>query len=70
MGKCQVDEMGNVTGLVGLSLDEAQEALAKEHLKLRIMKRDGEPLAGTCDYCPDRVNVEVRENIVVSAWVG
>ena len=50
--------------LVGLSEDEAEEAAAEEGWTVRVVTRDGEDLAATMDFRPNRVNVEVTDGEV------
>jgi beta-lactam-binding protein with PASTA domain len=49
-----------VPDIVGKSVDEATATLESAGLTLRVLKRDGEDLAGTADYLPTRVNVAVE----------
>lgn len=49
-----------VPDIVGKTVDEATATLASAGLTLRVVKRDGEDLAGTADYVTTRVNVAVE----------
>lgn len=50
--------------VIGLSEDEAEEALDDRGWTLRVTRRDGEDLPVTMDLRPDRVNVEVVDGEV------
>ncbi len=52
--------------LVGLSEDEATDAAEACGWILRVVRRDGEDLATTRDFRPDRVNVEVTDGEVTA----
>lgn len=45
--------------LIGMDEDNARADCAKRGLLMRVRFRNGEPLVGTCDYDPKRVNVSV-----------
>jgi beta-lactam-binding protein with PASTA domain len=49
-----------VPDIVGQTVDEATATLQSAGLTLRVVKRDGEDLAGTADYVTTRVNVAVE----------
>ncbi len=50
----------DVPEIVGASVDDATATLEDAGLTMRVIKRDGEDLAGTADYIPTRVNVAVE----------
>ena len=50
----------DVPDIVGESVDDATATLESAGLTLRVVKRDGEDLAGTADFVPTRVNVAVE----------
>lgn len=50
----------DVPDIVGQSVDDATATLEDAGLTLRVVRRDGEDLAGTADYVPTRVNVAVE----------
>lgn len=52
--------------LVGLTENFARAKCIENDLRLRVTSKDGEPLIGTCDYRPERVNVAVANEIVTS----
>lgn len=56
--------------VVGMSLDDAQQAAEDAELTLRVVSTDGEAAAVTQDYRTDRINVEVVDDEVVAATVG
>lgn len=64
------DYLGNETheNLIGLTVTEADALLAPDNF-VRVIKEDGEPLIGTCDYLPERINV-ATESGKISAIEG
>ena len=50
----------DVPDIVGESVEDATATLEDAGLTLRVVKRDGEDLAGTADFVPTRVNVAVE----------
>ena len=50
----------DVPDIVGESVEDATATLEDAGLTLRVIKRDGEDLAGTADFVPTRVNVAVE----------
>jgi hypothetical protein len=50
----------DVPEIVGASVEDATATLEDAGLTMRVIKRDGEDLAGTADYIPTRVNVAVE----------
>jgi hypothetical protein len=55
----------DATAVVGDGLGAATQAAADQGCEVRVVVRDGRPLAVTEDYRPDRVNVVVRDGEVV-----
>lgn len=73
------DNLEEVKTLVAKGLDrdfigktEAEAArLAEEReVAIRVMKRDDEAMIGTADYRTDRVNLEIRDGVVVRTYRG
>lgn len=54
--------------LIGQTLDSARKKL--ENKDFRIVRIDGKGLIITCDFNPDRLNLEVENNIVVNVYGG
>ena len=54
--------------LVGLTLKSAKENLKDRYY--RIVRIDGIGMMITCDFHPDRANLEIENNIVVRAYHG
>lgn len=54
----------DATEIVGESLAEAERAAQREGCSVREVQRDGEGLAVTDDYRPDRVNVATEDGEV------
>jgi hypothetical protein len=50
--------------VTGLSVEEAETAAEEAGFTLRIARQDGEDLALTMDFIPNRVNVEVTDGVV------
>lgn len=54
--------------LIGLTLESAKERLkGKEY---RIVRIDGVGMIITCDWHPNRVNLEIQNNIVTRVYGG
>lgn len=60
--------------LIGLDLEEASTSLSArkklENKEYRIVRIDGKGLMITCDFHPDRLNLEIENNIVVNVYGG
>lgn len=54
--------------LIGLDSDSARKRL--ENKEYRIVRIDGKGLMITCDFHPDRLNLEIENNIVVNVYGG
>lgn len=54
----------DATAIVGESLDLAERSARVEGCSIRVVERDGKPLAVTDDFRPDRVNVVVEDGEV------
>jgi hypothetical protein len=50
----------DIPDVVGESVDDATSTLEDAGLTLRVVRRDGEDLAGTMDFVDTRVNVAVE----------
>jgi hypothetical protein len=50
----------DVPDIIGDSVDDATATLEDAGLTLRVVRRDGEDLAGTADFIETRVNVAVE----------
>jgi hypothetical protein len=50
----------DVPDIVGESVEDATETLEEAGFTLRVVRRDGEDLAGTADFLENRVNVAVE----------
>lgn len=57
-------EVFDATAVVGEPLDEATKAARAAGCDVRVVIEDGEPLAVTDDFRPDRVNVVVTDGAV------
>ena len=56
----QVAVSEDVPDIVGAEVEEATATLEDAGFTLRVVRRDGEDLAATLDYVPNRVNVAVE----------
>ncbi len=55
---------------VGLDFEEVKLKLFEREINYRIVRRDGKPYIVTCDYNPERVNIELENNIVINIYTG
>lgn len=61
----------NARELIGMRLKRARMVARRHDCIVRVVRRDGEPIAGTDDYRDDRINVAVEnERIVRIAGIG
>ena len=60
--------------LIGQALEQARTSLSTrkklENKDFRIVIIDGKGLMITCDFHPDRLNLEIENNIVVNVYGG
>jgi heat shock protein HslJ len=56
--------------IVGMTAQEAQDAVEAEGLTYRVLSEDGQENAVTADYRSDRINVEIEDGTVTAATVG
>lgn len=56
--------------LVGKNMVEAKTLLESKDLRFRISRIDGEPQILTCDYRPDRLNLEITDGVIVGVTLG
>ena len=54
----------NIGTLVGKAVDAASAAAEDHGCELRVVQEDGEDLAVTLDFNPDRINVAVEEGTI------
>ena len=54
----------NANELIGLKLDEAEAQAKSRGCSVRVVEEDGEPLVGTSDLRPDRINVAIADGKV------
>ena len=54
--------------LIGLDSDSARKRL--ENKEYRIVRIDGKGLIITCDFNPDRLNLEIENDIIVNVYGG
>jgi hypothetical protein len=56
--------------VIGMSEAEATDRLEAMGYEVRVVARDGESFAVTDDYRTDRVNLEIKDGVVVGAYGG
>ena len=56
--------------LIGKNLAEVKTFLEGRDLRFRFSRIDGEPQIITCDYRPDRLNLEIVEGVIVGVTLG
>ncbi len=56
--------------LVGMPADEAEQVVIEAGFTWRVASVDGEALALTMDYRPDRINAEITDGEVTRVTVG
>ena len=54
--------------LIGMDFDAAKEQLKDK--KWRLVRRDGKAYIVTCDYKPERLNLEIENNIITRVYGG
>lgn len=59
-----------IDSVIGESLIKAREIAGWAGYRLRVTSEDGNVFIGTMDYRLDRINVTIKEGIVVSAKLG
>jgi len=59
-----------VKKVIGLSEETAKKMIEENNFLVRIMLRDGKPLRGDCSYRKNRINLYIKNNIVVKAIIG
>ena len=57
-------ETFDATAIVGESVEDASAAASAAGCEVRVVSKDGKPLAGTMDFRPDRINVETENGQV------
>lgn len=55
---------------IGKAEAEATRLAEEREVAIRVMKRDDEAMIGTADYRTDRVNLEIRDGVVVRTYRG
>lgn len=59
-----------IDGYLGLSEKEAKQYAAENNQTIRVAGRDGKCFALTMDYRPNRVNIYLETDVVVTATIG
>ena len=55
---------------IGRSAEEVQKEFAEKNQIVRIASQDGQAMALTADYRPDRLNIAVEKGIITDAYFG
>ena len=55
---------------IGRQLSEVQKEFETQNQLLRIVAQDGEAMAVTADYRPNRLNVAVKKGVITDAYFG
>lgn len=66
----QSAEQPIISTLLGTNEDFALAAAEDAGYSVRVLERDGEPLAGTSDYREDRINLAIDAGVITRAWIG
>lgn len=56
--------------VIGMTPEEAKKIALEEEKTVRITREDDTYHIGTCDFSPDRLNIEVEKGLVVRAAIG
>lgn len=51
--------------LINVSLRQAENMCRKHGMKMRVISRDGKELMRTLDYEESRINVGIKDNVIV-----
>lgn len=57
-------------GLIGKSLEEVEKILTESNIRYRLARINGKAQIVTRDYRPDRINLEIKQDIVVEYSKG
>ena len=55
---------------IGISFEKAKELAKERNLDYRVTKKDDTPYVGTCDFNMDRLNFEIKNNIIIECNLG
>jgi len=58
------------TGLLGLDLESAAKKLETENKIYRISRVDNTPMMITCDFVPERLNLEIEDGKIINVTNG
>lgn len=70
MGDCGCGGSKLDLNIIGMTLSQAEAHLNANNIKYRLRSVDGESAILTMDYNPFRVNLDVKENIVINYTKG
>jgi len=62
--------MKNIKEIIGKTEEEAEEIAKEEGMHLRLMRKDEKSFCVTCEFRPDRINIEVEKDKIADAYVG
>lgn len=63
-------DVNNSTSLVGQKLEVVQPALEAANIRFRVIEKDGVPFAMTMDYLPDRLNLKIKDGVIIEVSKG
>ena len=63
-------ESFNPEECIGLTEKEAQNLAKINGFKTRLVEKDGVAYIVTCDFCTDRINLVINNNIVTDSYIG
>lgn len=55
---------------IGRSAEEVQKEFEEKNQIVRIASQDGQAMALTADYRPDRLNIAVEKGVITDAYFG
>lgn len=61
--------MENIDNLIGLTLEQFKELVDKNAI-VRLMREDNNHYFGTCDFHPDRYNLELDNGLITKVYFG
>lgn len=56
--------------MLGRTLKELKEVRFIIPMRIRVARIDGIPFAGTCDYDENRLNVVIKNGVIIRIWLG
>lgn len=60
----------NIDTIIGKTEQEGINFLQDENIKYRVVRSDSDYYIVTCDFCPERVNLELDNGVITSYHKG